>query len=81
MCLLLALQFSPVESSFVIIITIITTTTIIIMIIINILLITIKAILKTCNINKNVFTSKKKCRQDIVIKTNDNNNNNNLNNF
>ena len=36
---------------------------------INILLITIKAILKTCNINKNVFTSKKKCRQDIVIKT------------
>ena len=26
-------------------------------------------ILKTCNINKNVFTSKKKCRQDIVIKT------------
>ena len=36
---------------------------------INILLITIKAILKTCSINKNVFTSKKKCRQDIVIKT------------
>ena len=36
---------------------------------INILLITIKAILKTYSINKNVFTSKKKCRQDIVIKT------------